>query len=126
MSANLDLVRSLYPAWERPDIEYVIADGPEPGNWKGLAGMAAGMREVLGAWEGYRDEAESFQALDEERVLVLVIRSGRGKGSGLEMGQIRTQGAGLFYIRDGKVTRLINYWDREHAFADLGLAPEDG
>ena len=122
MSANLDLVRSLYPAWERPDIEYVIADGPEPGNWKGLAGMAAGMREVLGAWEGYRDEAESFQALDEERVLVLVIRSGRGKGSGLEMGQIRTQGAGLFYIRDGKVTRLINYWDREHAFADLGLA----
>jgi hypothetical protein len=32
----------------------------------------------------------------------------------------------VFQIRAGKVIRHAVYWDRENAFADLGLAAEGG
>ena len=134
MSQNLDLVRSIFAKWERgdfssaawahPEIEYVIADGPSPGRWTGLGGMAEGFRDWLGAWDDWRVEADEYRELDDERVLVLRCLSGRGKTGGLELGQMRTQGAHVFPIRGGKVTRFVAYFDRERAFADLGLAHE--
>jgi ketosteroid isomerase-like protein len=133
-SANLELVRSISAPWERgdfssadwahPEIEYVIADGPAPGTWSGLAAMVQGEREFLSPWADYRVEADEYRELDDERVLALYHVSGRGKVSGLEFGRMRAEGAGLFHIRDGKVTRLVLYFDRERAFADLGLARE--
>jgi hypothetical protein len=88
-AANLDLVRSIFAAWERgdfgsvewadPEIEFVIADGPAPGSWNGLAGMVKGWRDFLSAWESWRGEAEEYRDLDGERVLVLILGSGRGR-----------------------------------------------
>jgi ketosteroid isomerase-like protein len=133
---NLDLVRSIYAAWERgdfasaewadPDIELAFADGPTAGSSKGLASMAAAASELFSAWEGVRVAVDDYRELDDERVLVLDRRAGRGKTSGLELGQMRTQGATLWHARNGKVTKLVVYWDRDRALADLGLAPEDG
>jgi ketosteroid isomerase-like protein len=133
-SANIDLVRSLYAAWDRgdyssvdwahPEIEYVIADGASPGSWTGVAGLAEGYRPWLSAWEDLRIGADEYRELDEERVLVLNHYSGRGKTSGLELEQMRTKGAALFHVRGGKVTRHVIWFDRERAFADLGLASE--
>jgi ketosteroid isomerase-like protein len=132
--ANLDLVRSIYAAWERgdyssaewahPKIEFVVADGPAPGSWTGLAGLAEATREMMNVWNEWSAEADEYRELDGERVLVLVRVGGRGKKSGLELGQMRAKGANLHHVRDGKVTRLVIYWDREHAFADLGLPSE--
>jgi ketosteroid isomerase-like protein len=133
--ANLDLVRSIYADWERgdyssiaewahPDIEFVVADGPEPGSWMGLTGMTEAGRDFLSAWEEYRTEVDEYRELDDERVLVLLRRRGRGKTSGLELGQMTAKGAGLFHVRGGKVTRLVNYFDRERALAELGLPSE--
>jgi ketosteroid isomerase-like protein len=134
MSSNLDLVRSIYAAWERgdfssaewahPEIEFVIADGPDPGNWMGPADMAEGLREFLRAWETWRVEADDYRELDDERVLVLTRHEGRGKTSGLELGQMRSKGADVFHVRGGQVAKLVLYGDRERALADLGLAPE--
>lgn len=132
-AANVDLVRSIYEAWERGnftssdwadgEIEFVIADGAEPASYTGLAAMAGAWREVLAAWEGLRVEAEEYRELDDERVLVLNRNTGRGKTSGLELGRMHTRGANVFVIRLGKVTRLVAYWNRERALADLGLVP---
>jgi hypothetical protein len=59
-------------------------------------------------------------------VLVLYRFSGRGRGSGLEIGQMRATAAGVFHISDGNVTKLVAYWDRERALVDLGLTPDAG
>jgi ketosteroid isomerase-like protein len=135
-STNLNLVRSIYAAWEHgdfgaadwahPEIEFVFADGPSPGSWTGLAGMADGWRDVLSSWDGYRVTAEEYRELDDERVLVLLRVSGSGKTSGLELGQVRARGGNIFYVRNGKVMRLVVYFDRERALAELGLAAERG
>ena len=134
MSENVDFVRSIYAAsergdfssveWAHPEIEFVIADGPSPGSWAGLAGMAEGFRDFVSAWEEVHTEVDEYLELDDERVVVLVRFSGRGKKSGLELAQMRTKGAHLAHVRGGKVTKAVFYWDR--ALADLGLAPEDG
>jgi ketosteroid isomerase-like protein len=131
MSENLDLVRSITAAWERgdygsvewahPEIEYVWADGPSPGSRTGVASMIEVFRDWLSTWEEFRVAMEEYRELDDERVFVLADFSGRGKTSGLELGQMRQQAAMLFCIRDGEVTRLFNYLDREQALADLGL-----
>jgi len=133
MSENLDLVRSIYADWERgdygavewadPEIEFVIADGLDPGSGKGVGGMADRWRKALSAWDDLRVEAEEYRELDDERVLVLTRMRGRGKRSGVEIAERR---GSLFHVQDGKVTRLVLYWDRDRAFADLGLAPEAG
>jgi ketosteroid isomerase-like protein len=132
MSENLDIVRSIWAVWERgdysstewahPEIEFVIADGLAPGRWTGLTGMAKGWREFVSAFAEFRSEADDYREIDGERVLVLNDWSGRGKTSGLEIGQLRTKGAALFHVRSGNVTRLVLFWDRERALADLGLA----
>jgi len=131
VSENLDLVRPIYAAWERgdfggfdwadPTIEVVYADGPSPGTFTGLARMAEGMSEVVSAWDQFRVVPEEFCELDDERVLVLVHISGRGKTSGLDADQMRSSGLDLFHLRRARVTRIVVYWDRDRALADLGL-----
>ena len=131
MSENLDLVRSIYEAWERgdysaggwqhPEIEYVMADGPTPGRWIGTRGIAEGWGTFLSAWQGFHHRADEYRELDRERILVLSHFGGRGKASGLDIGQTGTNAAILFDMAGDKVTRIVLYFERDRALADLGL-----
>jgi ketosteroid isomerase-like protein len=128
VSENLDLVRSIYADWERgdysradwadPDIEYVMADGPDPHRRRGLASMAETLRGALSPWEGASQRADDLKELDDTRVLVLNSYAVSGKTSGVSM---RSKGANVFHIARGRVTKLVHYWDRDRALTDLGL-----
>jgi ketosteroid isomerase-like protein len=67
-------------------------------------------------------DVEEFIPIDRERVLVLTSNTGRGKTSAFEVGELGTRSANLFHIRDGKVTRLVAYWDRDRALEAVGLS----
>jgi hypothetical protein len=131
VSENLNVVRSIYADWERgefgivrwanPGIEFVFDGGPSPGTWTGFADIAEAMRDFIGAWSDFHVKAEEYRELDNERVLVLSTLGGSGKTSRLSLGQMRSEKCELFQIRSGKVVRLVIYWDRERALADLGL-----
>ena len=134
MSENLDLVRSIFTAWERrdfssaewadPGIEFVQPDGPEPSRATGLAEMATAWRKRLNAFAGVRVEAEEYRELDDSRVFVLVRSRGVAQTSGIHLEQVaggRT--ALLASLRDGKVMRLVVYFDRARALAGLGIEP---
>ena len=86
--------------------------------------MVESFRNMLSAWDDLRYHADEYRELDDERVLVLFHRTGRGKASGIEVGEFDIGGASIFHVREGKVTKIVQYYDRERAFADLGLAPE--
>jgi|SRR6185437_2178893 len=131
MSENLNLVRSIYADWERgewgsadwahPEIELLSPDGPTPGTWTGLTAMAEVWRENLSAFSCFRVNADEYCELDGDRVLVFHTWSGRGKASGVEVERMQARSATLFHIRGSKVIRLVAYWDRDRALADLGL-----
>jgi ketosteroid isomerase-like protein len=127
----VDLARSIFAAWERgdfgsadwaePRIEFAFIGGLEPTTGLGLAALGDAMRAFLGPWDTYRVKAEDFRELDDDRVLVLSCATGRGKVSGLDVVDVAGKGANLLQVRGGKVTRLVVYWDRDRALADLGL-----
>jgi len=131
MSENLDLVRSIYADWElgnyrsaewaHPEIEYINVDGPERGTRVGLAEMAEGWRRLLRVWFEFHTEAEEYVALDDGRVLVLAAFGGTPRFIGRDIRDERTKGANVFEVEDGKVRKLILYWNRDRALADLGL-----
>ena len=129
---NLDVVRSVFAEWERgefstrpewadPGMEFEIPDGPEPSTRTGIV-ASPGVEAFLELWEHLRFEAEEYRELDDGYVLVLSRMTGRGKASGVDVDQLR---ASLFRVANGKVTRLVLYWDRNRALADL-LSPEGG
>ncbi len=131
-AANVELVRSIYEAWEQgdfshttewahPEIECASVGGPVTGGYTGVAAIEDGWRAMLELLDGARPEAQGYRDIDEERVLVLGCLRGRDRDSGEDVEQLR---ANLFRIREGKVVRLIFYWDRGRAFADAGVLPD--
>jgi ketosteroid isomerase-like protein len=101
-----------------PNIEGVwAAELPDPHVDQGVEALVASSREWLSAWEGFRLEAEAFLPA-EDRVVVLVVLHGRGKGSGAE---VATPAAHVWTMRRDKAIRVEAYMDRAKALEAAGL-----
>ena len=134
MPSNLELVKSIYARWEKgdftsadwadPEIEFAMHGGLNTGEWRGIEAMTEVWTTMLRAWVDLRAIPEEVRELDDGRILVYLRNEGRGKGSGIDIHGISARSANVFTVRDGKVTRLELYWEREDAVADLGPMEE--
>jgi ketosteroid isomerase-like protein len=126
---NVELARQGFEAFNRGDMEAVVeflhpdveihASGEvgEPGVYHGRDGFLEWNRVWMDAWGEFKVELEQIEELDAENILVHVLQSGRGRGSGVEVSQRVTY---LFTVRDGYAARLHIYADRDSAVAAAG------
>ncbi|MGH2952806.1 MAG: nuclear transport factor 2 family protein [Solirubrobacterales bacterium] len=123
-SANVELVREIYRAWEQgdfsaadwahPEIEMVGTFGSPT---HGLTETADVWRDWLRSFSGWTVRLEELTEVGDE-VLALVRLEAHGKGSDVPIDQ---RGANVFGFRHGKVVRLELHVDREPLFERFGL-----
>jgi ketosteroid isomerase-like protein len=70
------------------------------------------------AFDDMRVEVEEVTDVGEDRLVVVLRVSGRGKGSGVNVEQHNGQ---VWTFVDGKVARIDSYMDRTDAFEAVGL-----
>jgi ketosteroid isomerase-like protein len=128
---NVELVRRLYPAYERDGLDGFAEFWHPDINWR----AAEGALDDVGLMEGpdairdyYRQWEETFadvrmevdQLIDAGDQVVAVVRGiGRMKGSDAE---IDVRYAIVFTTRDGKIAAGREYFTREQALEAVGLS----
>jgi ketosteroid isomerase-like protein len=134
---NVEIVRQLFEAIARRDSETVLAlyhpdvefDGTRhrwteiadaPTVVRGHEGIREWSRWYYGAWEGIEDEIEEVIDAGDQVVTIVTTRA-RGRGSGIEVEW--KQNIGVWRIRDGRITRVAWYRDRDEALRDAGISP---
>ena len=135
---NVVIVRSIYAAWGRGDYSRTPSGripklngslapmGRRPAEGQVWPGWQRTRSKFIRDFEEVHHQADEYIELDHERVLVLQHLLGRGKTSGVDLEQVPSHGgAVLFHLRDGKVTRIVGYFEREGALADVGLSKQD-
>ncbi len=129
---NVETVRQGYEAFNRGDVEWMVAQLDPEIVWEEAAEVPGsssyrGIREVRGylesfaqQWEEIRFEPERI--LDaEERIVALVRMVARGRASGA---QVDARLAHLYELREGRgmsVLRVRTFFDRKKALEAAGL-----
>ena len=124
---NVEIIRDAHARWAtgdfssqeflHPDIE-VFWQTPDATVTRGIEAFAKAWREWLSPWENLTVEAErAIEAGD--RVVVLAVLRGRGKGSGIE---IELRAGYVWTMRGRQAVRLEAYGDHETALEAAGLS----
>jgi uncharacterized protein len=128
-SANADLVRRGYEAWNRGDVEGVLSfldpeiewhgytHIPESGTLEGRDDVKAWLERFLDAWEQL--EIKVTELIDAgDQVVALVRFRGSGKGSGVPV-EGGTD-AHVWTVRDGRIVSVTLYQGTGEALQSVG------
>ena len=120
MEPNVTLIRSGYAAWNRGDIDAVVAITDDDFEWvappdlvgarggSGREDFATYLRSFSEVWDDFRCEPEQFWSAGDT-VLVLVRETGRGKLSGA---RVHHHLVHVWTVRDGRVKRMEGHVER--------------
>ena len=129
MSANLDLVRSIYADWERgdftsarwalhPEIEWIIArEHPDARTLIGRDAVTEYRREWQKTMPDMRLDLDRILDI-EDKVVTIGTAHGTGIGSGAD---VRVPLALVCTIRDGLIGRAEEYLNPAEALKAVGL-----
>jgi len=102
-----------------PDVEWHTAsEDPDAGTHRGQAAFKRYVERWMESFDGLSADAEEYIAAGD-RVFTWVRWSGRGRTSGIDT---EWHLAIVYTMRDGKVVRGDEYFDRADALAVAGLA----
>jgi ketosteroid isomerase-like protein len=131
-SPNIARVRDFVDAFNRRDMESALVDydpdvelhewptAPGARTYIGSAELLKAVETWFEVWEWMQVEIEDiFESGD--RVLVFFHQRAKGSGSEAEV-EIRT--FNVFTFRDGKVTRIQLFTERDPALEAAGLTPD--
>ena len=133
--ANVEIVRRVYDAVARhdtatvlaaydPEVEWDFSRSPfegllRQGVYRGHEGLRSFILERYEeAWGEAEDVCEELIDAGDEHVVSVVTSRGRGRASGAE---VELTHAGLWAIREGKITRVVWFPTRAEALEAAGL-----
>jgi ketosteroid isomerase-like protein len=127
---NVDRLRAAYEALDRGDAEAIrnflhpqveLFDRPEipdAGSYVGWEGLMLSVGASRDSFEDFHFTPQRFFERGD-RVVVIVLMTGRGKSSGVP---VKEQIAHDWTLRDGRAVRLQAYTDPADALEAAGLA----
>lgn len=127
---DLDLIKSLYSAWERGNLRagnelldesmttVWAEEFPTAGIYHGPREHARAMREWLSAWDEFQLEAEDFIDAGDSVVVPFRVRA-RGTGSGA---RVERTWAHVLTLRNGRIVRFEVHLDVRRALEAVGQA----
>jgi ketosteroid isomerase-like protein len=129
---NVELIRSVFEACNRADLEGALALADPPPEFEfvphgvlipDLSHVQRGPDGLMRLWEGFFNDFDDLHADYEltdagDRVYSSFTLRGRGKQSGVETS---FDGWLVWTVRDGRVVRLLGFTDRDPALEAAGL-----
>jgi ketosteroid isomerase-like protein len=88
-----------------------------PGTYRGHEGMERAREELRQIWSKWVLEPERLIDTGDEVVVVERVL-GRARASGIELND---RGATRYLVRDGRIARVVIYFDVAEALADVGV-----
>ena len=115
-SGDLDLVSELHD----PQIEWQTSrEDPDAATHRGREAVRRYVEQWLESFEGLHAEVEEYIEAPDGRVFTWTRWNGRGRSSGMES---EWWLATVFTLRDKRVVRADEYFDRTEALEAVGLS----